>query len=44
MPKITRRSPIQDARINAVPARLHAEGRRPPAGGPLDDANRSLDP
>jgi predicted O-methyltransferase YrrM len=44
MPKIARHSPIQDARINAVTKRLHAERNRPPAGGPLDDANRSLDP
>jgi predicted O-methyltransferase YrrM len=43
MSNITWRSPIRDARINAVAERLHAERRRPPDGVPYD-ANRSIDP
>jgi predicted O-methyltransferase YrrM len=38
------RGPIRDARVNAVIARLGAERRRPPAGGPLDQSAASHDP
>jgi predicted O-methyltransferase YrrM len=44
MSNITWRSPIRDARINAVAERLHAERRYPSDGGPLDNANGSVDP
>jgi predicted O-methyltransferase YrrM len=44
MPDATSRSPIRDARINAVTERLHTQRRRPPAGGPLDNQDWSRDP
>jgi predicted O-methyltransferase YrrM len=44
MPNVTSRSPIRDARINAVTERLHAQRRRPLSGGPQDNPNWSHDP
>jgi predicted O-methyltransferase YrrM len=44
MTTISPRSPIRDARVNAVTARLDAERRRPPAGDPLGNVSTSRDP
>ena len=44
MTTISPRSPIRDARVNAVTARLDAGRRRPPAGGPLGNISTSRDP
>jgi predicted O-methyltransferase YrrM len=41
MPNVTSRSPIRDARINAIAERVRAQPRRP---GPLDNPNLSRDP
>lgn len=38
MPNVESRSPIRDARINAVTARLHAARRYPSNGGPRNEA------
>ena len=44
MTNISPRSPIRDARVNAVTARLDAERRRPPAGGTRGNVSTSRDP
>jgi predicted O-methyltransferase YrrM len=44
MPDVAPRSPIRDARINAIVERLHAERRYPSSGGPRNTASASHDP
>jgi predicted O-methyltransferase YrrM len=44
MTTISPRSPIRDARVNAVTARLDAGRRGPSAGGPLRNVSTSRDP
>jgi predicted O-methyltransferase YrrM len=44
MTNLSPRGPIRDARVNTVTARLDAERRRPPAGGPRGNPGASHDP